>query len=41
MQIKDIVSLLDLDVDMGYVQDWCNRLGLDLILERILNERHK
>ena len=41
LQIKDIISLLDLDVDMEYVQDWCNRLDLNLILERILNERHK
>lgn len=41
MQIKDIVSLLGLDVDMVYVQDWCARLGLDLILRRVLDERHK
>lgn len=41
MQIKDIVSLLDLDVDMVYVQDWCARLGLDLILRKVLDERHK
>jgi hypothetical protein len=25
MQIKDIVSLIDLDLDMAYVQDWCAR----------------
>ncbi|MCU0288558.1 MAG: nucleotidyl transferase AbiEii/AbiGii toxin family protein [Acidobacteria bacterium] len=41
MQIKDIVSLLDLDVDMIYVQEWCARLGLDSILRRVLDERHK
>jgi len=41
MQIKDIVSLLDLDVDMVYVQDWCARLGLDMILRKVLDERHK
>lgn len=41
LQIKDIVSLIDLDVDMAYVQDWCTRLGLDLILRRVRDERHK
>jgi predicted nucleotidyltransferase len=41
MQIKDIVSLLDLDLDMVYVQDWCARLGLDMILRKVLDERHK
>jgi hypothetical protein len=41
MQIKDIVSLMDLDIDMGYVEGWCSRLGLDKILGRVLDERHK
>jgi hypothetical protein len=41
MQIKDIVSLIDLDFDMDYVEEWCTRLGLDLILRRVLDERHK
>lgn len=41
LQIKDIVSLIDLDVDMAYVRDWCSRLGLDLILKRVMDERHK
>jgi len=41
MQIKDIVSLIDLDFDMDYVEEWCARLGLDLILRRVLDERHK
>jgi len=41
MQIKDIVSLLDLDLDMVYVQDWCARLGLDMILRKVLDERHQ
>ena len=41
MQIKDIVSLIDLDFDMDYVEKWCARLGLDLILRRVLDERHK
>ena len=41
LQIKDIVSLLELDIDMAYVQDWCGRLGLDLILRRVMDERHK
>jgi hypothetical protein len=41
MQIKDIVSLLDLDFDMDYIEEWCGRLGLDSILERVLDERHK
>jgi hypothetical protein len=41
MQIKDIVSLMDLDFDMNYVNEWCARLGLDLILGRVLDERHK
>ena len=41
MQIKDIVSLIDLDFDMKYVEEWCARLGLDLILRRVLDERHK
>ncbi len=41
MQIKDIVSLIDLDFDMDYVEKWCDRLGLDLILRRVLDERHQ
>jgi len=41
MQIKDIVSLIDLDLDMDYVEKWCDRLGLDLILRRVLDERHQ
>ena len=41
MQIKDIVSLMDLDFDMDYVKEWCARLGLDLILGRVSDERHK
>jgi hypothetical protein len=41
MQIKDIVSLIDLDFDMEYVEEWCTRLGLDLILRRVLDERHQ
>jgi len=41
MQIKDIVSLIDLDFDMDYVEKWCHHLGLDLILRRVLDERHK
>lgn len=41
MQIKDIVSLIDLDFDMDYVEKWCARLGLNLILRRVLDERHK
>lgn len=41
MQIKDIVSLIDLDFDMDYVEKWCTCLGLDLILRRVLDERHK
>ena len=41
MQIKDIVSLIKLDFDMDYVKEWCARLGLDLILRRVLDERHK
>ncbi|NIM11033.1 MAG: hypothetical protein GTO45_03525 [Candidatus Aminicenantes bacterium] len=41
MQIKDIVSLMDLDFAMDYVKKWCARLGLDLILGRVLDERHK
>ena len=41
MQIKDIVSLIDLDFDMDYVEEWCAHLGLDLILRRVLDERHK
>ena len=41
MQIKDIVSLIDLDFDMDYVEEWCTRLGLDLILRRVFDERHK
>lgn len=41
MQIKDIVSLMSLDIDLDYVKGWCNRLGLDLILGRVLNERHQ
>jgi hypothetical protein len=41
MQIKDIASLMDLDFDMDYVNEWCARLGLDLILGRVLDERHK
>lgn len=41
MQIKDIVSLINLDYDMDYVEEWCARLGLDLILRRVLDERHK
>jgi hypothetical protein len=41
MQIKDIVSLIDLDFDMDYVEEWCTRLGLDLILRRVLDERYK
>ena len=40
MQIKDIVSLIDLDFDMEYVEEWCTRLGLDLILRKVLDERH-
>jgi hypothetical protein len=40
MQIKDIVSLIDLDFDMEYVKEWCSRLGLDLILRKVLDERH-
>ncbi len=40
MQIKDILGLLDLDFDMNYVKEWCARLGLDLILRRVLDERH-
>ncbi len=41
MQIKDIVSLLDLDFDMDYVGGWCARLGLDAILGRVLDEGHQ
>jgi hypothetical protein len=41
MQIKDIVRLLDLDFDMDYVEEWCARLGLNSILGRVLDERHK
>jgi len=41
MQIKDIVNLIDLDFDMGYVKEWCSRLGLDSILKRALDERHQ
>jgi hypothetical protein len=41
MQIKDIVSLIDLDFDMDYVEKWCASLGLDSILRRVLDERHK
>ncbi len=41
MQIKDIVGLIELDFDMDYVEEWCGRLGLDLILRRVSNERHK
>jgi hypothetical protein len=41
MQIKDIFSLLDLDFDMEYVKEWCARLGLDAILRKVVDERHK
>ncbi len=41
MQIKDIVNLIDLDFNMDYVREWCARLGLDLILGRVLDERHQ
>ncbi len=41
MQIKDIVSLLDLDFDRDYVKEWSTRLGLDEILGRVLDERHQ
>jgi hypothetical protein len=41
MQIKDIVSLMDLDYDRDYVNEWCSRLGLELILGRVMDERHK
>ena len=41
MQIKDIVSLMDLDFDMDYTKEWCARLGLDFILGRVLDERHR
>lgn len=41
MQIKDIVSLLDLDFDMDYVKKWSTRLKLDQVLGRVLDERHK
>ena len=41
MQIKDIVSLIDLDFNMDYVENWCARLGLDSILRRVLDERHE
>jgi hypothetical protein len=41
MQIKDIVSLIDLDFDMDYVEKWCARLDLDSILRRVFDERHK
>ncbi len=41
MQIKDIVSLMDLDFDMNYVKEWGRRLGLDSILRRVSDERHK
>lgn len=41
MQIKDIVNLMELDFDMDYVKKWCTRLGLDLILGRVLDERHQ
>jgi len=41
IQIKDINSIISLDFNMDYVKEWCNRLGLDLILKRVLDERHK
>jgi hypothetical protein len=41
MQIKDIVSLIDLDFDKDYVKEWCGRLGLDFILGRVLYEIQK
>jgi hypothetical protein len=41
MQLKDIVSLMDLDFDLDYVKEWGRRLGLDSILGRVLDERHK
>jgi hypothetical protein len=41
MQIKDIENLINLDFDLRYVKKWCNNLGLDLILKRVLDERHK
>jgi hypothetical protein len=41
MQIKDIVSLIELDFDMDYVENWCSRLGLEGILRRVLDERHQ
>ena len=41
MQIKDIVSLIELDFDMDYVENWCARLGLEPILRRVLDERHQ
>jgi hypothetical protein len=41
IQIKDIISLLDLDCDMEYVRKWCNLLSLDFILGRVLDERHR
>ncbi len=41
MQIKDIVSLMDLEFDMEYVKEWCIRLGLDSIWRRVVDERHQ
>ncbi len=41
MQIKDIDSLINLDFNMDYVKKWCSHLDLDLILKKVLDERHK
>lgn len=40
IQLKDISNLMKVEFDLEYVKKWCGHLGLEAILEKVLNERH-
>jgi predicted Zn-dependent protease len=41
IQIGDIINLMKVDFDLDYVIKWSAHLGLDDVLKRVLDERHK
>jgi hypothetical protein len=41
IQIGDIINLMKADFDLDYVRKWSAHLGLDDVLKRVLDERHK
>jgi hypothetical protein len=40
MQRRDIVNLVTDELDMDYLKAWAEHLGLSILLQQVLNDRH-